>query len=294
MILRPPTHVPLNHFNLRKENWQKAIDSLRSHDGNPVERPPADFKTWSLKHAHTHNFNEILVSLSGNHLYGIDGKVFAFVPGNFVLLPRQLPHDSIYGLHHAECIDFWIHFLPLNRVALNFLHHIPGGDHVGIPVSVPSVSMLEDFKRAGTLLDSKQNQLKTQHFVTYLLCELFEVLMNVDGKHQTMNIIPLMDGIKQYVTEHLTDRLSLSDLAGAAGYSPFHFHRIFLEAEGITPRNFVEGQRLKKACELLKGGHTMTSAAMDAGFSTSSQFARVFKRQFQLSPSGWLKSLHLI
>jgi len=283
--------VPLNQFNLTKTKWQKVMDSVRSHDGKSVENAPPRFKAWSLKHAHSHNFNEILVSLSGNHLYGIDGKTFAFVPGNFVLLPRQLPHDSVYGLHHAECIDFWIHFLPHNRVMLNFLHHIPGRDHISTPVPVPSVSILEDFKRVGTLLDSEQGQQKAQHFLTYLLYELFDVLMNADGKPQTMNVIPLIDSIKQYVTEHLTDRLSLSDLAGAAGYSPFHFHRIFLEAEGITPRNFVEGQRLKKACELLKAGYTMTSAAMDSGFSTSSQFARVFKRQFQLSPSGWLKSI---
>ena len=99
-----------------------------------------------------------------------------------------------------------------------------------------------------------------------------------------------MEGIKQYIMEHLTDSLSLSDLAVAAGYSSFHFHRLFLEAEGITPRNFVEGQRLKRACELLKAGQTVTSAAMDSGFSTYSQFTRVFKRQFQLSPSEWLKS----
>lgn len=267
------------------------MDSVRGHDGKPVAQAPSKFQAWSRKHAHAHNFSEILVSLSGNHLYGIGGETFAFVPGNFVLLPRQLPHDSTYGLHHAACIDFWIHFLPHNRVMLNFLHHVPGQEHVSIPVPVPSVSILEDFKRVGTLLDSGQPQQKTQHFLAYLLYELFEILMSADDKPQTINVIPLIDSIKQYVTDHLTDRLSLSDLAGAAGYSPFHFHRIFLESEGITPRNFVEGQRLKKACELLKAGHNMTSAAMEAGFSTSSQFARVFKREFQLSPSGWLKSI---
>jgi len=169
--------------------------------------------------------------------------------------------------------------------------HLRNYPNRNLPTVFFEQAILEDFKRVGTLLDSEQGQQKAQHFLTYLLYELFDVLMNADGKPQTMNVIPLIDSIKQYVTEHLTDRLSLSDLAGAAGYSPFHFHRIFLEAEGITPRNFVEGQRLKKACELLKAGYTMTSAAMDAGFSTSSQFARVFKRQFQLSPSGWLKSI---
>ncbi len=273
--------------------WQKAISSIRWRDIKAVKNPPPEFQLWCLRHSHTHDFNEILVSLSGEHLYGINGELFAFSPGEFVLLPRKLPHDSSYSRHHAECIDFWIHMLPHQKTTLNFIHHTPSDGPASVPVSVPSVSLLEDFKRAGTLLDRMEDPRdlqKAHHFVAYLLHELFGMLMNADIKSQTVNLISLVEGIKQYVIDHLTDSLSLSDLALAAGYSSFHFHRIFLEAEGVTPRSFVEGQRLKKACGLLKAGHSVTSAAMDSGFSTYSQFTRVFKRQFQMSPTEWLNS----
>jgi len=273
--------------------WQEAIGSIQWSDSKAVENPPRAFLSWCQKHSHSHDFNEILVTLSGEHFYGINGELFAFSPGIIALLPRRLPHDSGYSEHHAECIDFWIHILPHNKTTLNFIHHTPATGTVSVPVPLPSVSLLEDFRRAGALLDRMENHLdqqKAHHFVAYLLHELFGMIMDADSKSQTVNIISLVEGIKQYIMEHLTDSLSLSDLAVAAGYSSFHFHRLFLEAEGITPRNFVEGQRLKRACELLKAGQTVTSAAMDSGFSTYSQFTRVFKRQFQLSPSEWLKS----
>lgn len=174
------------------------------------------------------------------------------------------------------------------------LHLILNHPETGqIPVpGTCSAALLEDFKKAATLINRLDNRSsgtgKARHFLLYLLHELFEALMEVDLGEQSVDEHSVIEDIKRYASEHVTDRLTLADLAKSAGYSPYHFHRMFL-AEGITPRSFVEGQRLKRACGLLKKGHSVTSAAMDAGFASSSQFARVFKKQFQVSPTEWLK-----
>ena len=234
-----------------------------------------------------------MVSLSGEHLYGINGEVVPLSPGVAALIPVKVPHDLSYSNHHGVCVDFWIHFLPHGKITMNFVQNIPTTGLVSTPVAIPSVSLLDDFKRAGELLnrmESHLDELKTQHFLAYLLHELFGLLMDPNLKSQTVDGISLVHEIKRYVTEHLTDSLGLGDLAKAAGYSSFHFHRLFLEAEGTTPRAFVERLRLNKACDLLKNGHSVTSAAMDSGFSTSSQFTRVFKRQFQFAPTEWVKT----
>ncbi len=298
--IRPVPKVPrvsskenLKKYHLTREAWLNAVNAIRFGMPLAIKRPPREFALWSKAHSHSHDYPEILVSLSAEHLYGINGKAVRLSPGSAALIAAKVPHDSGYSTHHGECVDFWIHFLPHGKCMMNFVRNIPATGLLSTPVAVPSVSLLEDFRRAGELLsrmESQLDELKTQHFLAYLLHELFGLLMDPDLKSQTVDGISLVHEIKRYVTGHLTDSLDLGDLAKAAGYSAFHFHRLFLEAEGTTPRAFVERSRLNKACDLLKKGQSITSAAMDSGFSTSSQFTRVFKRQFRFSPSEWVKT----
>ena len=203
----------------------------------------------------------------------------------------RVPHDSWYSKHHAECIDFWFHFLPHGRVIPNFIYHHPARELVSEPVPCLGAEFHEEFRKAVSLVNAPgtATRQKTLYFLAYVLHEVFEFLMETDLDSQPADDPSVIEDMKRYVMEHLTDRLTLTDLAKAAGYSPFHFHRTFLEAEGVTPRAFVEAHRLKKSCELLKAGRSITSAAMDSGFSTPSQFTHVFKKKFQVSPSEWLK-----
>lgn len=66
---------------------------------------------------------------------------------------------------------------------------------------------------------------------------------------------------------------TLDELAARAGISPFHFHRIFKAATGLTPRAYAtacRGRRLRE--KLGAGGHSVTDAIYDAGFNSSSRF----------------------
>jgi AraC family transcriptional regulator, regulatory protein of adaptative response / methylated-DNA-[protein]-cysteine methyltransferase len=64
----------------------------------------------------------------------------------------------------------------------------------------------------------------------------------------------------------------LADLAGAASLSPSHFHRLFKEIIGVTPKEYASTLRESR----LKGGltqhATVTEAIYDAGFNASSRF----------------------
>ncbi len=216
-----------------------------------------------------------------------------FSPGTAALISVRTPHDGWYGKHHASCVDFWFHILPHGKVTANYIDHHPSRELLSAPVPGLMAQFQEDFSRAASLLnsDNELHQKKASHFLLYLLHEVFEHLMTADLKSPRDGASSVIEDIKLYAAKHLTDRLTLHDLAKAAGYSPFHFHRLFLEEEGITPRAFVEACRLKNACDLLKAGFSITSAAVDSGFSTSSQFAGVFKKKFEISPSAWLRTI---
>jgi len=94
-----------------------------------------------------------------------------------------------------------------------------------------------------------------------------------------------------YIEAHLAEELSLEVLAKVACFSSFHFHRIFSAMTGETLNAFVRRLRVEKAASLLLANpsRSITEVALDAGFSSPSVFARVFKESFGMSALEWLR-----
>ena len=66
---------------------------------------------------------------------------------------------------------------------------------------------------------------------------------------------------------------SLDDLATQAGLSPFHFHRVFKAATGLTPKAYAVAHRAKAVrAGLARGEGSVTEAIFDAGFNANSRF----------------------
>jgi len=92
-----------------------------------------------------------------------------------------------------------------------------------------------------------------------------------------------------HVTRNLDGSLHLDEIARAAGFSPFHFHRVFKSLTGETLGNFVKRQRLERALYLMSHapGRSLTEIALECGFSSSSDFSRSFKQRFGTPPSAF-------
>jgi len=66
---------------------------------------------------------------------------------------------------------------------------------------------------------------------------------------------------------------SLDDLAQQAGLSPFHFHRVFKAATGLTPKAYATAHRAQAVrTTLARGTSSVTDAIFDAGFNANSRF----------------------
>ena len=66
---------------------------------------------------------------------------------------------------------------------------------------------------------------------------------------------------------------SLDDLARQAGLSPFHFHRVFKAATGLTPKAYADAHRANAVrTSLARGSSSVTEAIFDAGFNANSRF----------------------
>lgn len=77
---------------------------------------------------------------------------------------------------------------------------------------------------------------------------------------------------------------TLGELAGAAGLSPFHFHRVFKAATGVTPKAYADALRARRARDGLGRTATVTEAIYDAGFNSSGRFYATARKRLGMSP----------
>jgi AraC family transcriptional regulator of adaptative response/methylated-DNA-[protein]-cysteine methyltransferase len=80
---------------------------------------------------------------------------------------------------------------------------------------------------------------------------------------------------------------SLDELADATGYSPFHFHRIFKRATGLTPAAFARGKRARSMTMTLETNGRVTDAIYDAGYSGPARFYADAKDRLGMTPTSW-------
>jgi AraC family transcriptional regulator, regulatory protein of adaptative response / methylated-DNA-[protein]-cysteine methyltransferase len=82
---------------------------------------------------------------------------------------------------------------------------------------------------------------------------------------------------------------SLEDLARAAGISRFHFHRVFKEIVGITPRAYAAARRRALVQKELGEAPSVTAAIYGAGYNASSRFYENVEAKLGMSPSAYRK-----
>ncbi|MFD1951533.1 helix-turn-helix domain-containing protein [Sphingomonas arantia] len=92
--------------------------------------------------------------------------------------------------------------------------------------------------------------------------------------------------VKDYMREHLDQPISLDDLAGLVRLSRFHFCTAFRTATGRTPHDWLVGQRIARARELLGDrDRPVTDIALSVGYETPSAFSACFRKLVGVTPS---------
>ncbi len=77
---------------------------------------------------------------------------------------------------------------------------------------------------------------------------------------------------KSYLDARRGERVTLEQLAGALGTSPFHVQRRFKEAYGVSPRHYQEAHRVEAVKHSLRNGRPVTEAVFEAGYGSVSRF----------------------
>lgn len=102
----------------------------------------------------------------------------------------------------------------------------------------------------------------------------------------------VMNHVLKYIEEHLEESLNIKRLAEIAGYSEYHFIRMFKRYTNETVMEYVCRRRLIRACEDILLGMRIIDVAIKYGWQSHSAFSKSFNREFGFPPS-LLKTMKL-
>jgi len=91
--------------------------------------------------------------------------------------------------------------------------------------------------------------------------------------------------VHDYIRVNIGNEITVSDLAEIAGYSPFHFARMFTLSMGIPPHRYISRMRMERSmAELAAGKLSLVQIALNAHFSSQATFTRAFRRATGMTP----------
>jgi AraC family transcriptional regulator of adaptative response/methylated-DNA-[protein]-cysteine methyltransferase len=80
---------------------------------------------------------------------------------------------------------------------------------------------------------------------------------------------------------------SLAELAGSAGMSPYHFHRIFKEVTGLTPKSYAAAHRADRVRAHLANTPSVTRAIYEAGYGSNGRFYATAPETIGMTPTAY-------
>jgi AraC family transcriptional regulator len=102
-----------------------------------------------------------------------------------------------------------------------------------------------------------------------------------------------MKRLEQYLAVNIDRRISLHDMAAAAGLSKMHFAAQFRAATGFRPHEYLLFKRIERAKVVMAATEiSLVEVAFSVGFNAQAHFSTVFKRFTGKSPAQWRQECH--
>lgn len=116
--------------------------------------------------------------------------------------------------------------------------------------------------------------------------EMFQGLTPPKQQEYTDRFVSICD----YINSHCNENLTLEQISEQAGFSKYHFARLFRELTGTTVHNYLTNRRILYAQSLLEDKSiSVTEVSMRSGFNSLATFNRIFKKQLGCTPSEYRK-----
>ena len=241
---------------------------------------------------HYHTFHKIIILLAGKAGYAIEGERYDLSPGDFVLVGR----GSIHRPEVAED-DFYermiLYIDPAYLTSLRTEDCDLEGCFRQAQTAFRYVYRDEGGSRVRQMFETLARTTREGGYGAALLerAQFLELMVEVNrvcrGGHQVQaaagdsKVVALL----QYLNLHLTEELSIDQLAERFYISKYHMMRRFRQETGYSIHGYLTEKRLLLAQRLLAQGVSPSEAGEQAGYQDYSTFSRAYKKHFGRGPS---------
>jgi AraC family transcriptional regulator len=97
--------------------------------------------------------------------------------------------------------------------------------------------------------------------------------------------------VRHYIDEHISETLSVADLAALVKWSEAHFSRSFKQALGESPYAFVIRRRVERAAQyMIETDLPLKDIALRCGFVDQPHLCRIFRQSMGDTPAAWRRA----
>ena len=230
---------------------------------------------------HSHDTYEIYYITKGNCCYFIKNKTFHLAPGDIIIIPPGVTHNTEYHntVHSRMLINCSHHYIPeatKNEVSSTpFLYRNPD-----------TVDDLDDIFKKIKHEYTYNDEVSDKVLTCYVHLLFFYIKRNSKLNPPTNENRHYIEDALEYIQGNFTSHITLDDLAGRYFISTEHFSRTFKKKTGFNFNEYLNIIRLQKAEALLKqlNATPITQIAAQCGFNDSNYFSLKFKKLYGISP----------
>lgn len=285
------------------------MDNSKSTEKVKIGYLNEDFLFFNLKdqkknefEIHYHDFNKIIVFISGEVTYIIEGKSYKLKPWDILLVGKNDLHLPII----SPTIPYERMILWLNPMFLES-HNKNNCDLLSCfqLASERKLNLIRlDNKHINSL---KQNLIDLEEEIqdkafgsTILRNALFlQFIVKINRLFLGMDINKNIDDIRydsriedvlSFINSNLEKDLSIGMLSKAFYLNKYYLMHLFKKETGYTLYSYILKKRVIKASDLIRSGIQAGEVCSKCGFGDYSSFVRAFKKEFGLSPKQYYKS----
>ena len=242
---------------------------------------------------HHHDFYEVYFLLSGQVEYWVDGRILKMSPGDLLLINPMELHRPILTEEKQvyERIVVWINKEYLESLGDGTLSACFDTDHP----NHTHLIRLRPAERTG--ITALLGELVREHYSreygselsAYGLLLQFMVRLNrlarhTGGQEETRQQSALVQQVLSYIGEHLSEQLSLEELASRFYVSKYYLSHTFSKEVGVSLYRYIMLRRLLLARQMLSQGMPAGQVSRSCGFADYTSFYRAFRSEYGISP----------
>ena len=239
---------------------------------------------------HIHDRCEIYFLISGNVEYLVEGSKYPLEQKNLVIMrPAESHKPKIVGNEKYEryAVNFPLGFLksidPEGRLTKPFTERNLGSKNRYTDSEIDMVLVEKLFYEMCSGRDEYEKRLAVKTHLPILL----DMICRAYSKKEELKTTPKNSSEKMvmYVNNHLFDDISVPSIAKHFFLSQSQFNRVFKQATGATPWEYITRKRLTAAKEKIRNGLSAQTASEECGFRDYSAFYRAYSKCFGSAPT---------